>query len=830
MSELPSVPSRLDVLRYSFLKQKGIEYIQQLAGKVWTDYNEHDPGITMLEEFCYALMDLDYRTQFHIEDLLAPPPHQAQQGNIKHFYRAEEILPCNPLTSTDFLKLIVDVPGVKNAKIALSQGPQEIKGGYKIFLDLEERALQKAQEAQIITTVKQRLYQHRNLCEDFFEVSLLKPLYVRINAAIEVQTALTPEESAMLYAELLFNVRSFMAPYVQFYSLRNRLIDQQKTVDEIFTGPLLEQGYVDEQALAQSAARSVIYVSEILQRVTEIEKIDSVTQFSVFTDATEARSAMVIEVPYDSVPRIDVDHSTVTIYHKGAPILLNRAKVRQYFQEIVHERVFKRASLTEEEIAVRKGRYRNLSTYVSIQHDFPLIYSVGHEGLPYSAPKEQKAQANQLKGYLMFFDQLLVNYLAQLAHVKDLLAIHSPENRTYFGQLPKDVPYLETLIKHPDLNEERELDTAFKVQRRYLGVTPGTHGHKDSPPRSQAEAVYQQYLSRILERKEHHRIKKNATLDHLLARFAEVFTDYSVLVYGPLREKAVKAMMYNKSLFLRDYLAISRDRSKGLDMTGALNETWDSENITGFERRIYRSLGIKNLQRRFLYEILKSNFYVEQGLEHHSLQLFLGENLQSKYDNLFIFKGNFPQIQNLAIRHGVDEANYEIVENAEGNYDLQLYVAKEAHKSIQLVNKEVVIKTVEQASMLIKQAVKFFRTFNRESEGFHLVEHILLRNSTTFQGTNDPYSFMMTMVFPSWPARFQKNSFRNMVHKLIMLESPAHVFVNILWLDLEEMETFERAYKEWIVLKGTRPAADPQLHAAAKNLLGLMMLYASEEG
>ncbi|QDM29033.1 hypothetical protein FNL56_25060 [Tardiphaga sp. vice304] len=42
-------------LDYAWLKQHGTERIQQLAGQIWTDYNEHDPGVTTLEQLCYAL-------------------------------------------------------------------------------------------------------------------------------------------------------------------------------------------------------------------------------------------------------------------------------------------------------------------------------------------------------------------------------------------------------------------------------------------------------------------------------------------------------------------------------------------------------------------------------------------------------------------------------------------------------------------------------------------------------------------------------------------------------------------------------------------------------
>ncbi|MEM6726783.1 MAG: hypothetical protein AAF598_22285, partial [Bacteroidota bacterium] len=49
---------------YAFLRAEGIRLAQQLSGKIWTDYNHHDPGVTLLEQLCYALTDLGYRTDF----------------------------------------------------------------------------------------------------------------------------------------------------------------------------------------------------------------------------------------------------------------------------------------------------------------------------------------------------------------------------------------------------------------------------------------------------------------------------------------------------------------------------------------------------------------------------------------------------------------------------------------------------------------------------------------------------------------------------------------------------------------------------------------------
>ena len=56
---------------YYFLRRQGIKHIARLGSSLWTDYNTHDPGITILEQLCYALTDLGYRINHSLPDILA---------------------------------------------------------------------------------------------------------------------------------------------------------------------------------------------------------------------------------------------------------------------------------------------------------------------------------------------------------------------------------------------------------------------------------------------------------------------------------------------------------------------------------------------------------------------------------------------------------------------------------------------------------------------------------------------------------------------------------------------------------------------------------------
>ena len=101
-------------LDYEGLRKAGIQYIEQSASAIWTDYNIHDPGITSLEILCYAITDLSYRSGYKIPDLLHGNNDPAADI-ISQFHTAKRIFPNTALTINDYRRLIIDITGIKNA-------------------------------------------------------------------------------------------------------------------------------------------------------------------------------------------------------------------------------------------------------------------------------------------------------------------------------------------------------------------------------------------------------------------------------------------------------------------------------------------------------------------------------------------------------------------------------------------------------------------------------------------------------------------------------------------------------------------------------------------
>ncbi|MCP4699275.1 MAG: hypothetical protein GY862_20870 [Gammaproteobacteria bacterium] len=93
-------PPEHRAMDYAFLRREGIRHLERLAGQLWTDFNAHDPGITILEQVCYALTDLAHRIHYPLPDLLSS--HGAKPYDS--LYGPVQILPSYPVTIDDLRK------------------------------------------------------------------------------------------------------------------------------------------------------------------------------------------------------------------------------------------------------------------------------------------------------------------------------------------------------------------------------------------------------------------------------------------------------------------------------------------------------------------------------------------------------------------------------------------------------------------------------------------------------------------------------------------------------------------------------------------------------
>ncbi|WP_343671753.1 hypothetical protein [Chitinophaga sp.] len=453
-----------DYLDFTRLRSEGIGYLAQLSGKIWTDHNVHDPGITILETLCYALLDLGYRTNLPAVDLFTPAPGSAVTDN--NFFTPAQILGCNPVTILDYRKMLIDIDGVRNAWLEVvddfnvqqfcgnyndeRNSRVSLNGLYNVLIELEDEAV----EADVLFQVKKSLLAHRNFCEDFLNIYILCRQPLGVTADIELGNGADPEKT---YLDLMQRLQHFFSPAPQFYTLP-QLLDKGVSMDEAFAGRpynvTSSHGFVDTAEFEQIILRKEIHTSDVYNVLLSTNGVSRLQSLRIKFCDRDADERWKISLPENHIPLLNPACCDFRFTRNGIPVPFDFSKYNDLLS--VNFRYTGKITYNEQfpnlDSAVPTGVYRkDLADYYSIQNDFPRVYGIAKGGLSTSAPAMRKAQALQLKGYLLFFDQLLANYLTQLQHIRSLFSMSATgEQHSYFINGLDSVPDLDKLQRFSD--------------------------------------------------------------------------------------------------------------------------------------------------------------------------------------------------------------------------------------------------------------------------------------------------------------------------------------------------------------------------------------------
>lgn len=746
---ISKLPPPFESMQYALLRETGLKHLQDLSGKIWTDDNAHDPGITLLELLSYAITDLGYRTNYNIRDILATDPNVPE--DIRNFFQAKEIMPNFPVTLNDYRKLMIDVEvpvddvdkcdsvGVKNAWIFKSpeneipyyvdavhetlsysqqnppvnrQLPQvlydvlfefnECEGlgdlnenilrgvvtiqlisplppaspitvpaqpvpysnmpadlnGLNIELEVEfprwdtegvdwddldsiinnttginlkflrlpekytvgsyglvgpnnksvfvsmfagfinpvDTTMLSYQVAdyiynqstglvvtyqkkvkyilEILAAAKKSLMAHRNLGEDFFRFNAIKVEEILLCGDIELTNDANVEQ---VQADIYHQVERFLSPTIFFYSL-SEMYAKGKTTDEIFEGPKLDHGFIDDEELTRADRRSVIHVSDIISIIMDVPGVIAAKNIRIANIPLDnddqipshaMKWCLQLAIDKNYVPRLSTERSNIVFFKDQLPYHANQLKVQELLDALEAADRPQKLINPSFDIPIEAGEYKEIEDYYSIQEELPLVYGTSSAGLPATADTTRKAQAKQLKAFMIFFEQLLADYLSQLAHVKDLFSMNDGKdsngdpiiNKTYFTQsLMNIIP--DGLPLYVDEND------------------PAQHA-KDLQAYAEDLATYEE--------------RRNRFLDHMMARFAESFSDYALVVYKIDGPKAPADLIQDKLAFLNNYPLISSARDTAFNYKDPC-KLWHLENISGLERRADYLCGVDKPQ------------------------------------------------------------------------------------------------------------------------------------------------------------------------------------------------------------------------------------------
>ncbi|MEP6465171.1 MAG: hypothetical protein ABJB05_02645, partial [Parafilimonas sp.] len=672
--------------------------------------------------------------------------------------------------------------------------------------------IQKAK--QTIQKAIRALNDNRNLCEDFVSIDTVLDEEIAICCDIDVKPSADIDE---VQAQVLYAIEEYLNPTVQFYTL-DELVTKGKTTDEIFEGPRLNHGFIDTDELEAAQLRQEIYTSDIINKLMDIDGVTAVRNFRMTkynSDGTPNQTlkgkAWCMPVSPWHKPFLSETKSKIIFYKNQVTYLPSLAEVRDTLKWLRASGMRNKLNGHEQDIPLPDGMFTQLDTYTSVEYLFPVTYGIGKAGLPSDVSDERRAQAKQLKAYLLFYDQLLADFFSQLKNAASLFSVDETV-QTYYAN------FLDSI---KDINDIYAKNGSTNLLQQLLQQQDSTVSTANA-----WQKLYENNTT-FLDR-------RNRFLDHLMSRFAESFNDYVLLMYSlnfqtqQVSKITPSELINDKINFVKDYPQLSYERAKAFnsfpqndDFTVDTPRLWDTDNVSGLEKKLCRLGGfddptssIKSFFRRFLYCINNATIVTTGDTPPKYNFIFTntnGDTITSYFYDGTTAEQNMYKVLMQVVDFFLAETNIGVKETA-GNW--QVLVADNNGNILATGND---FSSEAEANVSLQLFISEFNAACGDNDGLHLIEHILLRprvaaDSTKpfllapvcldkdcdFCGEEDPYSFRMTIVLPYWPAHIRSIAFREYFEDIVRREIPAHTIAKVCWLSDASMYDFEPAYKNWL--------------------------------
>lgn len=291
--------------------------------------------------------------------------------------------------------------------------------------------------------------------------------------------------------------------------------------------------------LGEAKRRLALHVSDVVREIMEVDGVRAVRRLRLGKAGvgTGEPWSLTLDDP-NTTPKFSLGDSRIDLFKGPLALPIDapaRARVASAFGERLRAaRLFRPLPKSERDLTPPSGTAREVAEYIPLETEFPLAYGIGRGALPASAPSARMAAASQLRAYLAFFDQILANEFAQLAHAAALLSFDADVAQSYVSQP--------------------------------LGLTAA--GGAGSPAPLFAAGFGAAELQAMVEPagSPNAAKRRNRFLNHLLARFAEELTDDPLFTAAPAAGGLPTAqLMAAKQAFLKGFPMLSGARGTGFN-------------------------------------------------------------------------------------------------------------------------------------------------------------------------------------------------------------------------------------------------------------------------
>lgn len=729
---------------FEHLYQLGLTYIQQLSGHIWTDYNTHDPGITILEQVCYALTDLIYRCEFEVADYLSEA-----SGNIDYQAHglaiAQDIIPAYPQQPEEYETwLLTRLPELDKVWLRWSDNAP-LRGIYTInaqlnhFYALSQQRSDNsnrsvyAQQHAAIERIQSEFHRVRAVGEDLAAIKLAGQYPLILTATLHISDNVT--DVVWLAAKIYHRIG---------------------------------------QWLESNTQNTPVYViKELLLAEDGIQQID-LLQFVQYGGNGDGNEPLTLDTiapfSYLILPRISA-MSGMQIIQFQHPVDIDYADLAIQIEQIQYQQRVSQLKAANYP-PLPAGHHFNFSRYESIQTLFPRNYHLA-PGIPNHYNAQQQGQRHQLRSYLLLFDQVMANFCDDIAGLKTLYSLSLTPEKTYYHHLLQDEEFYNIDQHYPQ-------DASVRLEQ--LRSQLDNYPERKNRIFDYLLALYGERFPDLLHR-QFNPYYSSLALEEQLLKYKQAFIRNIVTMtngrgIGDNLLQPEQRGSYGQRLSL--LLGILPHTAPSLGYAHAIaihslnlvpNDVWGANDKC------------EDPSVLIPLEPIADSFLEETVNEEHVRQILSTVTLFRK-----------KMLTAALLQSGMDNRRYRMLQRGD-HHDYQLFFKADTEG----VGEWFCIASLpdkQELILLCHRLQRWLIQLNQSSEGLYVIEPILLRTGENSASWDD-YANRVTIVLPNYTARFNNLIFREQVEQLIIENSPAHLLTQCLWLDFPAFSQFESVYNQW---------------------------------
>ena len=737
---------------FADLQKRTLDELQHLSGNVWTDYNPHDPGVTIADIANYALTELAYKLGFDLEDYLAD--NDGRYPVEKYgLFTDNEVYPVSAVTEDDYRKLILaHFPVIENVKVETDceQGIYHFRLRLSPFFkgpDITER-------------VRRFFHKHRNLCENVGEVTIEEPKNLLFSADMEIESE---ADATDVLVQVFYTSMQYLAGSVKIEPKPQEGFAVLPP-EEWYDGPVGDfRVVIPEQKDTET---------ELYHIMTGIDGVKGFKTCYFYEDTPDGVCDYRRKNDFKGVYKLDIpnDLSLIKVRKGNEEVAIDSDRFKEKLRAIYFTKSTSRIRFFMQERdrqeddlvqallddTMREAEYRDVYEHYPIENDLPRCYRTNEGDFTRKMPDAEKAQIRNFGSYLEMFDLVMERGLKGLDNLKALLSLRElSANTTKSKTLSRQ---RLTMRK----NNDRFRDIT-EVKYRYLDFIDSLYG-VDSDQKWMRE----------------------------FGGYGETADDY----------------LLRRMKFLRALPELTRDRFKAADIM----EGRSVGNVAVVKRYISLLLGLHNNELVSVGNILPSHnlILMSEGQKGKHLRdrlnsMLIDEKMLNedavipiepdeppttedeklaKYEELRrdmpIFNTNL--ISGGLFRGGINLNCYKLVQ-LEREY-LLVFRNEEDNEWMNLGRSDNRVKLNGWANTLRR----YLQELNSLCEAVYVIEKSLF----------DPAEpFTVAMVFTGWTARTHSPRFRDVCAQLVRSMLPAHLKMETYWLNAPQMQYFEECYHRW---------------------------------